>query len=63
MAAKVLEAILKANPVVVFSRNPCPYCVNVKKLFDTLGVKYTEFGFGGNGKWCAWRLMGGMMMV
>ena len=50
MAAKVLEAILKANPVVVFSRNPCPYCVNVKKLFDTLGVKYTEFGFGGNGK-------------
>jgi glutaredoxin len=44
-AAKFLETILKQNKVVVFSRNPCPYCVNVKRLFTSLGVDFAEFAF------------------
>ncbi len=47
-AAKVLDAILKQNKVVVFSRNPCPYCTNVKRLFTSLNVDYKEFQFNGD---------------
>lgn len=26
----------------VYTRNPCPYCVNAKKLLELRGVEYTE---------------------
>lgn len=26
----------------VYTRNPCPYCVNAKKLLDAKGIEYTE---------------------
>lgn len=48
MAAAVLEAILKADKVVVFSRTVCPYCVSVKKLFTNIGVAYKEYLFSGD---------------
>lgn len=27
--------------VIMYSKNPCPYCVNAKRLLDEKGVKYS----------------------
>ena len=50
MAGTIVQSLIKSNPVVVFSKTVCPYCVNVKKLFDSIGAKYAVVGVDGEGK-------------
>ncbi|EFJ31970.1 CPYC type glutaredoxin [Selaginella moellendorffii] len=33
--------LVASNPVMVFSKSYCPYCVSVKKLLASLGAKFT----------------------
>ncbi|XP_065878658.1 glutaredoxin [Euphorbia lathyris] len=40
MASSKAKELVSSNPVVVFSKTYCPYCVSVKKLLDQLGAKY-----------------------
>ncbi|KAK7395652.1 hypothetical protein VNO78_16217 [Psophocarpus tetragonolobus] len=40
MALPKAKEIVSANSVVVFSKTYCPFCVEVKKLFTTLGVNF-----------------------
>ncbi|XP_027352931.1 glutaredoxin [Abrus precatorius] len=40
MALAKAKETVSANPVVVFSKTYCPFCVEVKELFDKLGVTY-----------------------
>ncbi|XP_028772310.1 glutaredoxin [Neltuma alba] len=34
------KEIVSSNPVVVFSKSYCPFCVDVKKLLTKLGANY-----------------------
>ena len=43
MAHAFVQAAIKSSPVVVFTKNYCPYCNQVKALFDGMQVKYKEF--------------------
>ncbi|CAL8138680.1 unnamed protein product [Orchesella dallaii] len=38
---KGVEDLIKQNKVVIFSKPTCPYCVDAKRCFDKLNVKYT----------------------
>ncbi|MED6210845.1 Glutaredoxin-C2 [Stylosanthes scabra] len=38
MALPKAKEIVSSNPVVVFSKTYCPFCVQVKQLFIQLGV-------------------------
>ncbi|MED6120843.1 Glutaredoxin-C2 [Stylosanthes scabra] len=38
MALPKAKEIVSSNPVVVFSKTYCPFCVQVKQLFTQLGV-------------------------
>ncbi|KAL3723102.1 hypothetical protein ACJRO7_035304 [Eucalyptus globulus] len=40
MAMPKAKELVSANPVVVFSKSYCPYCVSVKKLLSQLGVNF-----------------------
>ncbi|KAJ1412167.1 Thioredoxin-like superfamily [Sesbania bispinosa] len=40
MALPKAKEIVSSNPVVVFSKTYCPFCVQVKQLFGNLGVTY-----------------------
>ncbi|KAK7293411.1 hypothetical protein RJT34_16276 [Clitoria ternatea] len=40
MALPKAKEIVAVNPVVVFSKTYCPFCVQVKQLFDKLGITY-----------------------
>ncbi|NP_001352099.1 glutaredoxin [Cicer arietinum] len=40
MALPKAKEIVSSNPVVVFSKSYCPFCVQVKKLFTNLGVTF-----------------------
>ncbi|KAF8037575.1 hypothetical protein BT93_B0456 [Corymbia citriodora subsp. variegata] len=40
MAMPKAKELVSANPVVVFSKSFCPYCVSVKKLLSQLGVNF-----------------------
>ncbi|GAB4846731.1 Glutaredoxin-C2 [Ancistrocladus abbreviatus] len=40
MALDKAKEIVSTNPVVVFSKSYCPYCVNVKKLLSELNVNF-----------------------
>ncbi|KAA8548128.1 hypothetical protein F0562_004611 [Nyssa sinensis] len=40
MAMSKSKEIVSSNPVVVFSKSYCPFCVNVKKLLQELGVTF-----------------------
>ncbi|XP_047182146.1 glutaredoxin [Vigna umbellata] len=40
MALAKAKEIVSSNPVVVFSKTYCPFCVRVKQLFASLGVTY-----------------------
>lgn len=40
MALPKAKEIVSSNPVVVFSKSYCPFCVQVKKLFTDLGVTF-----------------------
>ncbi|KAM0003834.1 putative thioredoxin-disulfide reductase [Helianthus debilis subsp. tardiflorus] len=40
MAAAKAKDLVSSNPVVVFSKSYCPYCVSVKKLFTELGSSF-----------------------
>ncbi|KAK9272362.1 hypothetical protein L1049_002733 [Liquidambar formosana] len=40
MALPKAKEIVASNPVVVFSKTTCPFCVQVKELFSQLGVTY-----------------------
>lgn len=34
-------------PVTIYTTRICPYCIRVKRLFDSLGVAYEEIGLDG----------------
>ena len=34
------KSFLQTNGVTIFSKTTCPYCVEVKEIFDALDVKY-----------------------
>ncbi len=36
-----ISAAIKANPVVVFGKTHCPFCLEVARTFKELGVRYT----------------------
>lgn len=40
-----LDEIISSNRVVVFSKSWCPFCVKVKKLFESLNVEFKAFEF------------------
>ncbi|GMH05549.1 hypothetical protein Nepgr_007389 [Nepenthes gracilis] len=40
MASGKAKEIVASNPVVVFSKSYCPFCVKVKKLLSELRVSY-----------------------
>ncbi|GAA0177297.1 oxidoreductase [Lithospermum erythrorhizon] len=40
MAMEKAKELVSSNPVVVFSKSSCPYCVRVKKLLDQLQATY-----------------------
>ncbi|XP_010555955.1 PREDICTED: glutaredoxin-C2 [Tarenaya hassleriana] len=40
MAMQKAKEIVANNPVVVFSKTYCPFCVDVKKLLQEVGVKF-----------------------
>ncbi|KAH7847663.1 hypothetical protein Vadar_028747 [Vaccinium darrowii] len=40
MAMSKSKEIVASNPVVVFSKSYCPYCVSVKKLLTDIGATY-----------------------
>ncbi|CAL9779840.1 unnamed protein product [Musa acuminata subsp. burmannicoides] len=40
MALEKAKETVSSNPVVVFSKTFCPFCVRVKKLLDKLGARY-----------------------
>ncbi|XP_015879311.2 glutaredoxin [Ziziphus jujuba] len=40
MALPKAKEIVSSNPVVVFSKTYCPYCVTVKQLFTQLGATF-----------------------
>ena len=33
-----LEAEIKANPVVIYSKSSCPYCSQTKQVFQKIGA-------------------------
>lgn len=39
MAMSKAKNLVSSNAVVVFSKSYCPYCVQVKQLLSSLGVK------------------------
>eukprot|EP01111_Echinosteliopsis_oligospora_P001087 TRINITY_DN1144_c0_g1_i1.p1 TRINITY_DN1144_c0_g1~~TRINITY_DN1144_c0_g1_i1.p1 ORF type:complete len:104 (-),score=32.64 TRINITY_DN1144_c0_g1_i1:58-369(-) len=39
MSQAMINKVISENAVAVFSKSYCPYCVKVKNLFNTLGVK------------------------
>ncbi|KAG0196111.1 thioredoxin reductase, partial [Mortierella sp. GBA43] len=44
LAASVRSLIrtsIAQNPVMIFSKSYCPYCMRVKDLFDDINVKYS----------------------
>ncbi|KAH8519202.1 hypothetical protein H0E87_000849 [Populus deltoides] len=41
MAMNKAKELVSTNPVVVFSKTSCPFCVKVKQLLNQLGAKYT----------------------
>ncbi|KAE8021519.1 hypothetical protein FH972_007403 [Carpinus fangiana] len=40
MALPKAKEIVSSNPVVVFSKTYCPFCVNVKQLLTQLGANF-----------------------
>ncbi|KAL3723101.1 hypothetical protein ACJRO7_035304 [Eucalyptus globulus] len=40
MAMPKAKELVSANPVVVFSKTTCPFCVKVKELLSQLGVNF-----------------------
>eukprot|EP00007_Cunea_sp_BSH-02190019_P008853 CAMPEP_0174236868 /NCGR_PEP_ID=MMETSP0417-20130205/6249_1 /TAXON_ID=242541 /ORGANISM="Mayorella sp, Strain BSH-02190019" /LENGTH=105 /DNA_ID=CAMNT_0015315565 /DNA_START=26 /DNA_END=343 /DNA_ORIENTATION=+ len=42
-ALKFVKDSVAQNPLVVFSKSYCPYCVRVKSLFNELGAKATVY--------------------
>ena len=40
MALPKAREIVSTNPVLVFSKSYCPFCVNVKKLFQQAGASF-----------------------
>ncbi|XP_062151410.1 glutaredoxin-like [Alnus glutinosa] len=40
MALPKAKEIVSSNPVVVFSKTYCPFCVNVKQLLNQLGANF-----------------------
>uniref|UniRef100_A0A1J3JRL1 Glutaredoxin-C2 n=1 Tax=Noccaea caerulescens TaxID=107243 RepID=A0A1J3JRL1_NOCCA len=40
MAMQKAKELVSSNPVVVFSKSYCPYCVEIKDLLKQLGAKF-----------------------
>ncbi|GMP30287.1 hypothetical protein CsSME_00005021 [Camellia sinensis var. sinensis] len=40
MALPKAKELVSSNPVVVFSKSYCPFCVSVKKLLTDIGATY-----------------------
>ncbi|KAJ8498251.1 hypothetical protein OPV22_008803 [Ensete ventricosum] len=51
MALEKAKETVSSNPVVVFSKTFCPFCVKVKQLLDQLGIRYKaiELNFQSDG--------------
>ena len=45
-----VEAYIKENKVMVFSKSTCPFCVRIKQLFESLGIQYTALELDQIGK-------------
>ena len=45
-----VEAFIKDNKVMVFSKSTCPFCFRIKQLFDSLGIQYTAIELDQIGK-------------
>jgi glutaredoxin 3 len=41
MAAATVAAAIAGHKVLIFSKTYCPYCVNAKAAFKTIGVSPT----------------------
>ena len=37
---EIVDQMVAANRVMVFSKTTCPFCTKIKNLFDSLGFKY-----------------------
>lgn len=40
VVSEIAEAFIKENPIMVFSKSYCPYCVKAKGKFDQLKKPY-----------------------
>ncbi|XP_073310756.1 glutaredoxin-like [Primulina huaijiensis] len=40
MSLPKAKELVSANPVMVFSKSQCPFCVSVKKLLTEIGASY-----------------------
>ncbi|XP_073140256.1 glutaredoxin-like [Henckelia pumila] len=40
MSLPKAKELISANPVIVFSKSYCPFCVSVKKLLTEIGASY-----------------------
>ncbi|XP_075493021.1 glutaredoxin-like [Primulina tabacum] len=40
MSLPKAKELVSANPVIVFSKSHCPFCVSVKKLLTEIGASY-----------------------
>eukprot|EP00123_Amoebidium_parasiticum_P009012 comp19157_c0_seq1/m.21835 comp19157_c0_seq1/g.21835 ORF comp19157_c0_seq1/g.21835 comp19157_c0_seq1/m.21835 type:complete len:107 (-) comp19157_c0_seq1:513-833(-) len=38
--SQAVQAFIKQNPVAIFSKQTCPFCIRVKDTFSGLGVQY-----------------------
>ena len=40
---KIVESVIQANRIVVFSKSSCPFCVNAKKLLKELDLDFVAW--------------------
>ncbi|KAK2661729.1 hypothetical protein Ddye_000303 [Dipteronia dyeriana] len=43
MALPKAQELVSSNPVVVFSKSYCPYCISVKQLLQQLGATFKAY--------------------
>ncbi len=46
MASAIVQAAIKSNSVVMFSKTYCPFCDKAKGLLKERGIAYTVFELG-----------------